>query len=110
MRTLDSGYLTISKRTSLHLVKVVRGLVLESPGQQDQLTVAVDRVVEHKLVLPGEKTEVRTWCSRSLPPGHDVVPDVDVLNLRPGSRSVVGVGAPGVLGPPGQEDGLLVVR
>ena len=61
----------------VHLLVVLRRLVGEAPGQQDQLTVAVDGVVEDELVLARQH----------------IVPDVHVLNLGEGLGTVVGVGA-----------------
>ena len=60
-----------------HLLVVGGQVVGVPPGEQDQLAVTVDGVVEHNLPLSG---------------GNEV-PDVDVLNLRPGLGSVVGVAA-----------------
>ena len=37
---------------SLHVVIVIRSFILESPRKKDELAVAVNRVVENKLVLP----------------------------------------------------------
>ena len=36
----------------LHVVVVVGSFILESPRKKDELAVAVNRVVENKLVLP----------------------------------------------------------
>ena len=60
-----------------HFVVILREGVGVTPGQQHQLAVAVDAVVEDPVLLPG----------------HDVVADVDILHLRPGLRAVVGVAA-----------------
>ena len=61
-----------------HGLIVVREGVGVAPGQQHQLAVAVDAVVEDPVLLPG----------------HDVAADVDILHLRPGKGAVVSVTAP----------------
>merc|ERR1719234_820882 len=66
----------------IHVVVVVRSFILESPRKKDELAVAVNRVVENKLVLPGNKE----------------VTDIDIFNLRECRWSVVSVGAPVVGG------------
>merc|ERR1719234_459074 len=62
----------------IHVVVVVGSFILESPRKKDELAVAVNRVVENKLVLPGNKE----------------VTDIDIFNLRECRWSVVSVGAP----------------
>ena len=66
-----------------HGLIVVREGVGVAPGQQHQLAVAVDAVVEDPVLLSG----------------HQVVAHVDSLHLRPGGGTVVGVAAP-VVGAP----------
>merc|ERR1712203_825438 len=61
----------------VHGVVVIGGFLLESPREKNQLAVAVNRVVEDKLVLP---------CK-------EVVPNVDIFNLGEGFWSVIRVGA-----------------
>ena len=61
----------------VQLVIVVRHGQAVAPGQEDELAVAVERVVKDPLPLLGE----------------DEVPHVDVLRLGEGLGTVVGVGA-----------------
>ena len=50
--SMNSGQsITALESNGLHVVIVVRRVAGVAPGQQDQLAVAVDGVVEHKLVL-----------------------------------------------------------
>ena len=81
---MDSLQLRLTTDSDLqHLVVVVRVSAGVAPGEEDQLTVAVDIVEEDPVPLPG----------------HDVVADVDILDLGPGGGAVVGVAAP-VIGAP----------
>ena len=65
--------LRTSQEDFLHFTVIFGKIISESPGEKDQLAVAVHRVIEYKLLLSGRY----------------VVSDIHIFNLRPSLWAMV---------------------